>query len=73
MALLMAFTGHSWILRMALGIVVYSGTILLIGPSERTHVLRLANAIWSPSDAKGLQIADFTQYKKAPRCGRFWL
>jgi O-antigen/teichoic acid export membrane protein len=60
MALLMAFTGHSWILRMALGIVVYSGTILLIGPSERTHVLRLANAIWSPSDAKGLQIADFT-------------
>ena len=57
MAAAMVFAGHSWILRMALGIVVYGGTILLIGPSERTHVLRLANAIWAPSPAIDIPIA----------------
>jgi len=53
----MFLLGHSWILRMALGTVVYGGTILLIGPPERTHVLRLAHAIWAPSTAIGIPIA----------------
>jgi O-antigen/teichoic acid export membrane protein len=57
MAAVMVLLGHSWILRMALGTVVYGGTILLIGPSERTHVLRLAHAIWAPSTAIGIPIA----------------
>jgi O-antigen/teichoic acid export membrane protein len=57
MAAVMVLIGHSWIFQMGLGIAVYGGTILLIGPSERTHVLRLANAIWSPSTAMGIPIA----------------
>ncbi len=57
MAAIMVLLGHSWILRMALGTVVYGGTILLIGPSERTHVLRLAHAIWVPSPAMDIPIA----------------
>jgi O-antigen/teichoic acid export membrane protein len=60
MVAVIVLIGHSWILRIALGIMVYSGTILLIGPSERTHVLRLANAIWAPANPKGLQPADST-------------
>ncbi len=58
MAAAMVLMGHSWILQMALGIAVYGGTILLIGPSERTQMLRLANAIWVPAPAMGLPIAD---------------
>ena len=57
MVVVMVFIGHSWILRMVLGIMAYGGTILLIGPSERTDVLRLANAIWAPSTAMGIPIA----------------
>jgi O-antigen/teichoic acid export membrane protein len=49
MVLVMVLVGHSWILQMALGTLVYAGTILLIGPSERTQVLRIAKAIFAPS------------------------
>lgn len=57
MVAVMVLIAHSWILRMVLGIMAYGGTILLIGPSERTQVLRIANAIWAPSPAMGIPIA----------------
>ena len=57
MAAVMVYVGHSWILQLVLGMLVYLGTVLLIGPSERIEVLRIANAILAPSKAIGLQIA----------------
>jgi len=50
MVSVMVLVGHSWILQMVLGTSVYAGTILLIGPSERTQVLMIANAIFAPSE-----------------------
>jgi O-antigen/teichoic acid export membrane protein len=49
MASVMVFVGHSWVLQMALGALVYACTILLISPEERTQVLRIANAVFAPS------------------------
>jgi len=60
MAAVMVFVGHSWILRMALGTAVYGGMILLISPSERTEVLRIANAILTPSQSTNLAVAGVT-------------
>lgn len=48
MAAVMILVGHSWVLRMGVGTVVYGGTILLIGPSERAQALKIANAIFTP-------------------------
>jgi O-antigen/teichoic acid export membrane protein len=49
MVVAMVFVGQSWILQMAVGVVVYAGFILLIGSSERNQVLMIANAIFGPS------------------------
>jgi O-antigen/teichoic acid export membrane protein len=57
MVAVIALVGHSWILRMLLGVVVYGGAILLIGPTERAEVLRIANAILGPS-ATSLPVAN---------------
>jgi len=53
----MVLVGHSWILRMALGTLVYACTILLIGPTERTQVLRIANAIFAPTEPMASSLA----------------
>jgi O-antigen/teichoic acid export membrane protein len=55
MAAVMVLVGHSWVLRMALGMAVYASTILLIGPSERTQVARIANAIFTPAQSTSLR------------------
>lgn len=60
MAAAMLFVGHSWILRMGMGMVVYVSAILVISPSERTGVLRIASAILTPSQSEGPPIADST-------------
>jgi len=57
MVAVMVFVGHSWILQMILGGLVYACTILAIGPSERAEVLRIANAILAPS-ATSLPVAN---------------
>jgi O-antigen/teichoic acid export membrane protein len=57
MAAAMLLLGHSWILQLALGIVVYSGTILAIGPAERDYAMRFANAILSAPSHKARQSA----------------
>ena len=54
MASVMVLVGHSWILQMALGTLVYASTILLIGPTERSQALRIAKAIIAPSRSTGL-------------------
>jgi O-antigen/teichoic acid export membrane protein len=60
MVAVMVLVGHSWILRMALGMLVYGGTILLIGRSERAQVVRIVNAILAPPESTGLQVASPT-------------
>ncbi len=57
MVSVMVLVGHSWILRMALGTLVYACTILLIGPTERTQVLRIANAIFAPTEPMASSLA----------------
>jgi O-antigen/teichoic acid export membrane protein len=54
MAAAMLLFGHPWFLQMALGIVVYGGTILVIGPAERNYVMQFAIAILSAPN-KALQ------------------
>jgi O-antigen/teichoic acid export membrane protein len=63
MVSVMVLVGHSWILQLVLGTLVYAGTILLIGPSERTQVLRIANAIFAPSEPMGFSPASSTSEK----------
>ena len=41
MAAVIVSVGHSWILRLAVGMVVYGGTILLIGPPNAARCERL--------------------------------
>lgn len=57
MVAVMVLVGHSWILQMVLGALVYVCTILLIGPAERAEVLRIANAIFAPSPSRSLPLA----------------
>jgi O-antigen/teichoic acid export membrane protein len=57
MVSVMVLVGHSWILRMALGTFVYVCTILLIGPTERTQVLRIASAIFAPTEPMAPSLA----------------
>jgi O-antigen/teichoic acid export membrane protein/lipopolysaccharide/colanic/teichoic acid biosynthesis glycosyltransferase len=57
MVAVMLSVGHFWILRMALGMLVYGGTILLTGTSERTQVLKIVNAILAPSQTTGPQFS----------------
>lgn len=63
----MAFAGHSWILQMIFGALVYACTVLLIGPAERAQVLRVARAILAPglpvrgSAAEVVQVSKQTQ------------
>jgi hypothetical protein len=67
MVSVMVLVGHSWILQMALGTLVYAGTILLIGPSERTQVSRIANAIFAPSEPMAFSPASSTSERfRAP-------
>ncbi len=60
MVSVMVLVGHSWVLQMALGTLVYACTILLIGPSERTQVLRIANAIFAPAEPMASSLANST-------------
>ena len=57
MVVAMLLLGHSWILQLLLGIVVYAATILAIGSSERAQVLTIVNAILaSPEQSVGLPV-----------------
>jgi hypothetical protein len=60
MAAVMIFMGHSWILQMMVGLLVYLGAILLIAPSERAQVLTIATAIFKPSMSQNLQGSDLS-------------
>lgn len=48
MAMLLVFFGHSWILQMTAGLVVYGGAVLLMGSWERTQVMRIGKALLTP-------------------------
>jgi O-antigen/teichoic acid export membrane protein len=61
MAAVMVLVGHSWIVQMVLGILVYAGAILLISSSERTQVLKIVNAIVAPSRSTNPQITGPTE------------
>jgi O-antigen/teichoic acid export membrane protein len=56
MVMAMLLVGRFWILQLVLGILVYTGTILLISPSERSQVRRIANAFFAPSQSEDPQI-----------------
>jgi O-antigen/teichoic acid export membrane protein len=60
MVAVMVLVGRSWVLQMMLGGLVYACTILLIGPTERVEVLRIANAILAPSRSTRLPITSST-------------
>jgi len=49
MAAAMVFSGHDWVLQLALGALTYVAVIFVIAPSERAQALRFANAMLSPS------------------------
>jgi O-antigen/teichoic acid export membrane protein len=57
MAAAMVLVGHSWILRMVAGMLVYIAAVLVIGPSERAHVVRIARAVLDPSVSASLPFA----------------
>ncbi|MGA7575301.1 MAG: flippase [Terriglobales bacterium] len=62
--------GTTWgtILGTICGTLIYGVTMLLIGPSERAHALRLAHAMWAPSRLAPSRTMVFPVPFSAPEC-----
>ena len=58
MAAVMIAMGHSWVLQMIVGLLAYSGAILLIAPAERAHVLLIARSLVASQVSPNSQMVD---------------